>query len=174
MFCESKAEFVSKDIQYCYCRHSIGYNAYFGQDTFSTDPSDLGLSSYLRTRMTGGASYKGFGLSAQSMSRCGLSYNFGKLAGRPETLINSDTYPEQDTYILPPREMAAKYLAISGYFGEFSKGIIASLGADDTFFRERLDFCLAQGLLEEHGNDRIRITRKGFLHYGAVFSLLCG
>ncbi|MBQ9892742.1 MAG: radical SAM protein [Bacteroidales bacterium] len=174
LFCQSKPELFSQYSQYFDGLTGMGYKAHFGQNTFSTDPSDLGLSSYLRTRMTGGASYKGFGLSAQSMSRCGLSYNVGKLAGRPETLINSDTYPEQDTYILPPREMAAKYLAISGYFGEFSKGIIASLGADDMFFRERLDFCLAQGLLEEHGNDRIRITRKGFLHYGAVFSLLCG
>lgn len=33
-----------------------------------------------------------------------------------------------------------------------------------------LAYCLANGLLED-GGDRLGITREGFRHYGAVFSL---
>lgn len=60
---------------------SIGYKARFGQNTFSLDAADEGVSSYLRERMLNGAAYKGFGLSAQSMSFSGIAYNVGKPCG---------------------------------------------------------------------------------------------
>ena len=151
---------------------SLGYVSRFGQNTFSKDPDDLGLSSYLRTRMINRASYKGFGLSAQSMSSSGLSYNIGKLDEAPESFLNEKTFSERYTYILPSKEMAAKYLAISAYYGAFSKDNLACLGVDDETFRERLDFCLENDLLCDSGDGLIHITPKGFKHYGAVFSLL--
>lgn len=46
---------------------SMGYSARFGQNTFSKSPTDMGVSSYLRSRMLEGVAYKGFGISAQSM-----------------------------------------------------------------------------------------------------------
>ena len=132
----------------------------------------MGLSSYLRTRMINRASYKGFGLSAQSMSPSGLSYNIGKLDEHPEDSLNEKAFSERYTYILPPKEMAAKYLAISAYFGAFSKDNLTHLGVDDETFRERLDFCLANDLFCDSGDGLLHITPKGFMHYGAVFSLL--
>lgn len=164
----TKEELYSQYCQYYDGLLSMGYRARFGQNTFSLDSNDLGLSSYLRSRMIDGASYKGFGLSAQSMSSSGVSYNVGKLAKNPEALLGAEAYPEQDTYILPPQELSAKYLAISAYYGAFSKN---KLTLNDTL-QERLDFCIAQGLLRECVDGQICITEKGFLHYGAVFSLL--
>ena len=118
------------------------------------------------------ASYKGFGLSAQSMSASGLSYNVGKLDEHPETFLNEDAFSERYTYILPAKELAAKYMAISAYYGAISKDILTQLGVDDETFRERLDFCLANDLFCDFGDGLLYITPKGFMHYGAVFSLL--
>ena len=38
----------------------MGYYARFGQNTFSLDPNDCGVSPYLRSRMLMGVPYKGF------------------------------------------------------------------------------------------------------------------
>ena len=174
---KSGMHYSKEDLYLQYSRYykglkSLGYVSRFGQNTFSKDPDDLGLSSYLRTRMINRASYKGFGLSAQSMSPSGLSYNIGKLDEHPEDSLNEKAFSERYTYILPPKEMAAKYLAISAYFGAFSKDNLTHLGVDDETFRERLDFCLANDLFCDSGDGLLHITPKGFMHYGAVFSLL--
>lgn len=149
----------------------MGYMGRFGQNTFSLDADDYGVSSYLRERMINGASYKGFGLSAQSMSRAGVSYNVGKLSKDPPEALNDSGYREEYTYLLPSKELVAKYMAISAYNGSFSVNRLLELGIDKGFLDERLGFSFSHGLLSRSENDRVVITKTGFAHYGAVFSL---
>lgn len=151
---------------------ALGYHARFGQNTFSLDAHDEGLSSYLRERMLRFAPYRGFGLSAQSVSSTEVSYNCGKLATDIAPMLHAAHHPAAYTYRLPASERMAKYVAVSGYFGRFST-VTASrlLGADfGQAFRHELAFCLAEGLLTLE-DDTVALTPKGFRHYGAVFSL---
>lgn len=151
---------------------SMGYNARFGQNTFSKSAEDLGVSSYLRSRMMEGAAYKGFGISAQSMSKHGVSYNVGKSNHNIRPLISLESYNEEYVYKLPPIEIAAKYIAIGAYNGSFSiQHIKELLNATALPFTEELDFLLSNQLVEIV-NDRLYITKKGFHDYGATFSLL--
>jgi len=167
----SKEELYGQYSQYYDGMIGIGYMGRFGQNTFSMSADDYGVSSYIRERMLNGASYKGFGMSAQSMSRVGVSYNVGKLSKDPMLDLNDSGYREEYTYLLPSKELVAKYMAISAYNGSFSANKLLELGMDKDFLDERLDFCFSQGLLSDGEQDRICITRKGFEHYGAVFSL---
>ena len=111
----TKEALFAQYAQYFESLTSMGYQGRFGQNTFSVNAEDLGVSSYLRERMCNGASYKGFGLSAQSMSSVGVSYNLGKLSSNPRQVLNTDGYPSAYTYLLPAKELAAKYMAISAY-----------------------------------------------------------
>lgn len=122
--------------------------------------------------MLGGAAYKGFGLSAQSMSSLGLSYNVGKLARQPQKLLNISSFPEAYTYLVPPHELAAKYLAISAYNGSFSIQRLKEMGARDKSMIDTLDFLVAQRQLHRDSDDRLYVSKKGFEQYGAIFSLL--
>lgn len=167
----TKEELLAQYSQYYEGLMSMGYHGRFGQNTFSLDSEDYGVSSYLRERMLNGASYKGFGLSAQSMSSAGVSYNLGKLSSNPRLNLNSDGYREEYTYLLPAYELAAKYVAISAYHGSFSTQRLLEIGIDEAPLNEKLDYCFSQGLLVKENNDRVSITRKGFEYYGAVFSL---
>lgn len=167
----SKEELYDQYSQYYDGITGMGYKGRFGQNTFSMDADDEGVSSYLRERMINGASYKGFGMSAQSMSRAGVSYNVGKLSKNPMQDLNDRGYQKEYTYLLPSKELVAKYMAISAYNGSFSVNKLLELGIDRDFLAERLDFCFSQGLLSIGENDRVVVTKKGFLHYGAVFSL---
>ncbi len=167
----SKEELSAQYAQYFRGLTSMGYQARYGQNTFSMDAMDQGVSSYLRKRMLRGASYKGFGLSAQSMSKCGIAYNKGKLSPQPQQHLNVDSYPEEYTYLLPARELASKYLAISAYNGSFDTDRLHAFGIDMKTLKEPLDFCLSQGLLYEDHQHRMCITPIGFDHYGAIFSL---
>ncbi len=150
---------------------ALGYQAPFGQNTFSVNGHDMGVSSYIRHRMKEGAPYKGFGISAQSMNRKGVSYNVGK-NGIQNTLLKRRSFEEEFTYLLPDYEIAAKYIAIAAYSGAFSISVLSSLLKQDArhTYREQLDFCFGNNLLQQIG-DQIQITEKGFEHYGAVFSL---
>lgn len=163
--------------QYCQLYdglHGMGYVARFGQNTFSLSESDHGVSSYLRHRMLEGASYKGFGISAQSMSRAGVSYNTGKMAPSIRHNLTEPTFGEQFTYLLPPQELASKYLAIAAYNGSFSMKTVEDLGIPKDTFKDPLDFCLSAGLLhEDKTTGKYHITKPAFKHYGAVFSLFC-
>ena len=170
----SKEELYDQYSQYYDGIIGMGYKGRFGQNTFSMDADDEGVSSYLRERMINGTSYKGFGMSAQSMSRAGVSYNMGKLSKNPMQALNDRGYQEEYTYLLPSKERVAKYMAISAYQGSFSVDKLLELGIDKDFLDERLDFCFSQGLLSKGENDRIVVTKKGFVHYGAVFSLFYG
>jgi oxygen-independent coproporphyrinogen-3 oxidase len=167
----SKEALFAQYSQYYEGLTSMGYKGKFGQNTFSVNVSDQGVSSYLRERMLNGASYKGFGLSAQSMSRAGVSYNLGKLSGNPRQVLNTDSYPEEYTYLLPAKELAAKYMAISAYHGSFSLKKLLEIGVDSALLNDTLDFCFSQGLLVPSNDDRVVVTKEGFEYYGAVFSL---
>ena len=160
-----------------YCRfydalHEFGYFAPFGQNTFSMNNNDMGLSSYLRNRMVNCLPYKGFGISAQSMNTKGLSYNIGKNQSNLIDFIKQQSYNEEYTYILPPSEVASKYLAIAAYSGAFSLTTLSHILHFDAkdYYREQIDFCLENNLLSLD-KDTLRVTREGFKYYGAVFSL---
>ena len=167
----SKEKLYSQYSQYYDGMIGMGYMGRFGQNTFSTNADDYGVSSYIRERMLNGASYKGFGLSAQSMSSVGVSYNVGKLSKSPMQDLNESGYREEYTYLLPSKELVAKYMAISAYNGSFSVNRLLDYGMDKEYMEKKLDFCFSQGLLTVGERDRICITKKGFKHYGAVFLL---
>lgn len=151
---------------------SLGYLARFGQNTFSLNTSDFGVSSYLRSRMHQGVPYKGFGISAQSMSPEGISYNVGKSRATVKQAISGSSFGEEFTYFLPPKELSSKYIAIAAYSGSFSLQRVSKLLKIDAeeYFRDELDYCIGAGLLHVEGG-RVFITECGFKYYGAVFSL---
>ena len=159
--------------QYYQGLKELGYHACFGENCFSLNEQDHGVSSYLRSRMLEGVSYKGFGLAAQSMSNEGISYNFGKSSGKLRELLLADTYQEEYTYVLPRLELASKYMAIGAYNGSFSLSRVSAILQKDarSFFDEELSFALSNGYIKEESDSRVRITPEGFRHYGAVFSL---
>ena len=167
----TKEELYDQYVHYYDGLLAMGYKARFGQNTFSLDAADEGVSSYLRERMLNGAAYKGFGMSAQSMSSEGIAYNVGKLAVTPQDALNKEGYPEQFTYLLPPDELASKYIAISAYNGSFSIARLRDYGISGGSLNEILGFCIDEGLLYKGEKDRLFITKKGFKHYGALFSL---
>lgn len=167
----TKEELFDQYAQYYDGLVAMGYKARFGQNTFSVDATDEGVSSYLRERMLNGASYKGFGLSAQSMSSSGIAYNVGKLAASAQNTLNPDGYPEQFTYLLPPNELASKYMAISAYNGSFSITKLKDFSINERDLNKVLAFCVNEDLLYKGKGDRVFITKKGFKHYGALFSL---
>lgn len=166
-----------EDLYSLYCRYfeallGMGYHAKFGQNTFSRDCRDEGLSSYLRHRMIDGTDYRGFGVSAQSMSPYGISYNIHKMKRLRESDFNVPSFDSYTYYRLPRHELASKYIAISAYYGEFSLAhLSAILGEDANIrYRDAIEYCLNNNLVTQSG-DIIRITREGFKYYGAVFSL---
>ena len=165
-----KEELYNQYTQYYDGLIALGYIARFGQNTFSLDSSDQGVSSYIRERMLNGAPYKGFGISAQSMCSEGVSYNMGKNQNNLLPLLDNISYPEEFTYHLPSEEIASKYVAISAYNGSLSIERLKELGVYDKV-RDAIDFCLSTRLLEIDKN-RLYITRQGFKYYGAVFSLI--
>ncbi len=172
--------------EYCYTQYcelyngltQLGYYGEFGRNTFSRDSIDYGLSSYLRHRMFEGWQYKGFGISAQSMSRFGVSYNLGKnqsigkMIDREWIANNSYSYEPQSYYQLPREELLSKFIAISGYSGGFSLTAAKDIfGQDfDMKFIQILDFLIRENLAIKDG-DRLQLTASGFRHYGAVLSL---
>lgn len=156
--------------------NSLGYIGRYGQNTFSTNPRDYGVSSYIRHRMLDGGDYKGFGISAQSMSGGNVDYNVGKNAADILSLIPTDnghgTFDAAEHYKLPIKEKFAKFVCISAYSGGFSLRIARERFYPD--FTERfgdiLDYLSGIGAIEIAA-DRINLTRRGFGHYGPVLSL---
>ena len=152
--------------------HKMGYWGRFGQNTFSLDGNDFGMSSYLRHRMLEGKAYRGFGISAQSMSKYGLSYNIGKLSKNLSFYLSMSSFPEEYTYKLPTKERLAKFISISAYSGSLSlQSLSKIIGLDaHSFFREEIRFALSEALFTEE-NGTLHITRQGFKDYGAAFAL---
>lgn len=168
-----KSSFSKETLFNQYCAYyegltQLGYVARFGQNTFTKDSQDLGVSSYLRSRMLDGASYKGFGLSAQSMCHAGVSYNVGKNQSLTHGHILRHSYPEAGTYLLPKREWEAKYIAIAAYYGAFS---LDRIDMSLPYRQEALRFGLAHGYISIDEHNRCTVTREGFIYYGALFSL---
>ena len=153
---------------------SLGYHAPFGQNTFTRTGSDQGMSSYLRHRMFDGWQYKGFGISAQSMSANGISYSVGKNTGelRISPLLETNTFEAQEFYSLPKAEMLSKFIAISGYSGAISlSGARRIYGPNfDRDYKDILDFMLAKGFAIIY-DDNLRFTEEGFKIYGPLLSL---
>ena len=150
---------------------SLGYHAEFGMNTFSRC-NDKGVSSYLRTRMLEGKPYKGFGIAAQSMSHRGISYNI--LKGCHEKYLPVyERLAEEDIYLLPAEEVAAKYVSVSLYSGRFSLKVLSEiLKADaEQYYSEELNFLKENELISHADSKFCRLTRKGFLYYGAVAAL---
>lgn len=149
----------------------MGYYGRFGQNAFSLSESDEGVSSYLRYRMNQGTAYKGFGVSAQSMSRQGISYNCLKSAQNMD-FTNMDSLWVQDNYHLPPDEIAAKYISISLYSGRFDMKIGSEILNKDfeEHFKEEMAYLKEKRLIEIR-DDRCYLTSEGFLHYGAVAAM---
>ena len=151
---------------------SLGYIAEFGQNTFSKSETDKGLSSYLRHRMIDGWQYKGFGISSQSMSSYGISYNLGKNENDLTSIISNDTFESGNYYYLPRTELLNKFIAISGYYGGISvKAASRILGADFLVeYKDILQYLHEKGLISIN-TEEIRLTATGFMHYGAILSL---
>lgn len=167
--------------QYCelYTRLiNLGYYGEFGRNTFSKDSKDYGLSSYLRHRMFNGGQYKGFGISAQSMSHFGVSYNIGKneaigkLVSKGWLKDNNYSYEATQHYKLPRQELFSKFIAISGYSGGFLLSSAKEiLGLEfDSKYKRVLDFLVAEKFVVVYG-DRLQITQNGYRNYGAILSL---
>lgn len=103
----------------------MGYLGEYGQNTFSFDRFDFGVSSYLRHRMLEGGDYKGFGISAQSMFNGNVEYNVGKNHPNIMELIPVGKIPKDASfeatahYELPNEEKFAKFICVSGYSGGF-------------------------------------------------------
>lgn len=167
----------SKEQLYKY--YTVFYNAFidmeycatFGQNTFSKT-NDLGLSSYLKYRMIDNISYKGFGISAQSKSKVGLSYNVGKLKNTFEECIKQGTFKEEDIYVLPKEELLAKYIMVSLYYGKFKLSIMKDILKEDPLQKYQTEFAyLLQNKYIEIIEDMVCLTKEGFQYYGAIGAL---
>lgn len=164
--------------QYCELLTNLGYYSKFGRNTFSKLPDDCGLSSYLRHRMFDGWQYKGFGISAQSMSYFGVSYNqgknqtFGKLVSKEWLQNNNYSYESLQHYKLPRQELLSKFIAISGYSGGFSLSVAKDLFGANFYsnYQNVIDFIIVEDLATIK-DDRLQLTEKGFRYYGATLSL---
>ena len=150
---------------------TLGYHAEFGMNAFSRC-GDRGVSSYLRTRMLEAKPYKGFGIAAQSMSPRGISYNILKGSGE-QHLPDYDRITEDDVYLLPREEIAAKYVSVSLYGGCFSLRVLSGiLEADaERYYAAELAFLKDRRLIHDQGGGICRVTREGFFRYGAVAAL---
>jgi oxygen-independent coproporphyrinogen-3 oxidase len=170
---------VDKDVRFVFYStlyeglKKMGYHARFGCNTFSKNRTDMGTSSYLRHRMLEGASYKGFGLSAQSMSLDGVSYNIGKLVPDIASFLHREDFAEAYTYHLPIRERFAKFVAISAYSGSLSLKHASYILQTDiqNVLSQRISFLLEEGLFTKE-DDTLYITENGFRDYGAAFGML--
>lgn len=168
---------VTRDLQFA--QYSLyfelltkaGYHGVFGRNTFSKYPDEIGMSSYLAHRMLDGIAYKGFGISAQSMSPLGLSYGACKdaaLVSMPGLSAIREAY----NYALPPRELAAKYISIALYSGSFRLSALERILRADpkVVYSAQLSYLVSHGFARRD-QDTIILTRRGFRFYGAVGSL---
>lgn len=162
----------------------LGYLGRYGQNTFSINSHDFGVSSYIRHRMLDGGDYKGFGISAQSVSNGNVEYNIGKNASDIMALIPADRIPKDasfeaiEHYELPNEEKFAKFVCVSAYSGGFNWRIAQKRYMPDFFqrFGKLLDFLTQREEPFGHSeieitDERINATRHGFDHYGPLFSL---
>lgn len=150
----------------------MGYYADFGQNTFSKDKLDRGVSSYLRYRMINNISYKGFGISAQSKSKKGISYNIGKTLKKFDDCLKNNSFSTEDNYLLPSDEMLAKYITISLYYGKFNIDIMKDIIEKNPFeeYKDEFTFLLDNNYIVID-NNIVSLTKSGFKYYGAIGAL---
>lgn len=150
----------------------LGYFGDFGQNTFSLNNQDKGISSYLKNRMINNMNYKGFGISAQSKADNGIAYNIGKTPKPLEECLSLNSFDYEDSYILPNEEMLAKYIAISGYYGKIDLDIMTKILKDDSYnyFKKQINFLINNKYITIK-NNLLKVTPKGFKHYGAVLAM---
>ena len=167
---------INREVQYGqYCLifdylTEHGYKSRFGSNTFSLQ-GDVGVSSYIKGRMTESVPYKGFGPSAQSMTDRGISYEI--LKNTTQTRYPKDAeWSRRTVYELPPEEIMAKYICIALYSGQFDANTASRLLRNDFRMRfwDELEFLISSGYAEWAG-DFLQLTRKGFRFYGAIGSL---
>lgn len=117
-------------------------------------------------------SYKGFGISAQSKSKCGMSYNVGKARKPLEECLKAGTFKEEDIYVLPKEELLAKFIAISMYYGKFKLSIMKSIIEENPleYYKEEFEFLVKNNYVEI-SDDEVTITKKGFEYYSAIGAL---
>ena len=149
----------------------LGYKGRFGQNTFSLY-DDEGLSSYLYSRMYNATPYKGFGISAQSMSDKGITYNNLKKC-KSRLIPDYDDIYEKDVYFLPPEELAAKYVCISLYSGRFSLTVLDRLlhCSAKEHFSNTFDYLIKNEYIKFENDDLCVLIENGFRYYGAVGAL---
>ena len=116
--------------------------------------------------------YKGFGISSQSKSNIGLSYNVGKNGISFEECSIKNTYYEEDKYILPPNELLAKYISISLYYGKFKLSIMENIIKEQPLikYKEEFEYLLKNEYIEIK-EDIVSLTKKGFKYFGAIGAL---
>ena len=148
----------------------LGYKGRFGQNTFSKF-EDEGVSSYLYSRMFLGHPYKGFGVSAQSMSGKGIAYNILK-SDNSQFMPGFDEIGEEYSYLLPKEELAAKYICISLYSGRFNLSVLERILCCDplSYYHNEFRF-LTEHKYVEISNSICTLTKEGFKLYGAVAAL---
>jgi oxygen-independent coproporphyrinogen-3 oxidase len=152
----------------------MNYYGNFGQNTFSFNKNDFGLSSYLRHRVFDNMPYKGFGIAAQSKDENGVAYNIGKNHETLHFCMEKDSFIYGDIYNLPGNELLAKYLAISGYAGQFNIHIMNNIMKIDVmdYFKNEFKYLIDNEMVKINTvTGCVRITRNGYKYYGAVLGM---
>lgn len=87
--------------------------------------------------------------------------------------MTHDTFKaDSQTYTLPPQEMLAKYLAISGYYGKFRLSKMNDIIGHNSMkaFKSEFEHLLNNKMITiDH--DWNSITKEGFKYYAAILSL---
>ena len=171
-----KNEGIDRDRQYQQYKRffdgllRLGYKGRFGRNTF-TLCDDHGVSSYLHHRMWDAIPYKGFGISAQSMSNRGISYGVLKNS-KHDHLPKIESLGLDYNYWLPPAEIAAKYICIAMYSAKFSLDTVCNIISADSYkmYRNELEFLKEKKYIRIDENT-VYLTGTGFRYYGAVAAL---
>ena len=118
--------------------------------------------------MKQGIPYKGLGISAQSMSMKGLSYNSLKGSVTPY-LPEIERIDESCVYVLPKEEIVGKYVCVSLYNGCFNLEVVSRiLGSDvESYYQEELKYLIDKQFIKID-NKIVNLTREGFEYYAVV------
>lgn len=148
----------------------IGYKGFFGRNTFSVY-EDKGVSSYLKYRMEQCIPYKGFGISAQSMSFKGLSYGIFKNTDKT-TMPDLEEITNGSNYILPKEEILAKYVCIAMYHGNLNLNTMEKILSENplTVYKAVFDYLFLHDFIKQ-SDEIVYLTEKGFRYYGAIAAL---
>jgi len=155
---------------------AAGFTAAVGKNTWSRLPDDHGTSAYLTRRVIDGMPYLGLGLGAQSFSHTTIAYNdgaVGKNLGPYLRSVDAGRLPIQDLYDLPLTQMAAKFVAVSFYFGGIDAAAFAAkfgLPLAEAFPAE-LAFVEREGLMRWEPDGRLQLTERGAAHSHGVIAL---